>query len=180
MTPPTDNPFSALTLIAAPALLTNSSAVLLLSTSNRFARAIDRGRALARQLRDEAPDGPAGALLMHQLALAERRVRLVVRALTAFYIAAGAFAAGTLIALLGATVAALDMRGWLPAALGATLVIGTLGFAGLVLGAITLAWETRIAAAMLRDEARQVVGRLTGVAAPGRPPQPPDARSPAG
>ena len=37
-----DNPFTSLSLIAAPAVLTNASSVLALGTSNRFARAIDR------------------------------------------------------------------------------------------------------------------------------------------
>jgi len=37
-----DNPFASLSLIAAPAVLTNASSVLALGTSNRFARAIER------------------------------------------------------------------------------------------------------------------------------------------
>lgn len=41
------SPFQILTLIVAPAVLTNSSAVLSLSTSNRFARAVDRSLARA-------------------------------------------------------------------------------------------------------------------------------------
>ena len=36
------NPFTVLTFIAAPAVLTNASSVLALGTSNRFARVIDR------------------------------------------------------------------------------------------------------------------------------------------
>jgi hypothetical protein len=41
MDPPA-NPFAALSLIVAPAILTNASAVLAMSTSNRLARAVDR------------------------------------------------------------------------------------------------------------------------------------------
>ena len=44
------NPFAALTFIAAPALLTNTSSLLLLGTSNRLARAVDRVRALTAHL----------------------------------------------------------------------------------------------------------------------------------
>lgn len=44
------NPFAALSLIVAPAILTNASSVLAMSTSNRLARAVDRARELARQL----------------------------------------------------------------------------------------------------------------------------------
>ena len=36
------NPFAALTLISAPAVLTNASCVLLFGTGNRYGRAIDR------------------------------------------------------------------------------------------------------------------------------------------
>ena len=38
------NPFAILTLIAAPAVLTNAASLLALGTSNRFARNIDRSR----------------------------------------------------------------------------------------------------------------------------------------
>ena len=44
------NPFAALSFIAAPAILTNASTVLALSTSNRFMRASDRMRVLADRL----------------------------------------------------------------------------------------------------------------------------------
>ena len=46
----TVNPFAALTFIAAPALLTNASSLLLMGTTNRLARAVDRVRALASHL----------------------------------------------------------------------------------------------------------------------------------
>ena len=41
------NPFALLSLIAAPAVLTNAASVLALSTSNRFLRASERMRALS-------------------------------------------------------------------------------------------------------------------------------------
>ena len=50
----TDNPYAVLTLIAAPAILTNASSVLALSTSNRFARAVDRQRQLSKLLDTES------------------------------------------------------------------------------------------------------------------------------
>ena len=51
----TDNPFIVLTVIAAPAVLTNASAVMSLTTSNRIARAVDRGRALVAELSKPEP-----------------------------------------------------------------------------------------------------------------------------
>jgi Protein of unknown function (DUF2721) len=47
---PHGNPFAAFSLIVAPAILTNAASVLVMSTSNRLARAVDRARDRARQL----------------------------------------------------------------------------------------------------------------------------------
>ena len=52
------NPFAAFSLIVAPAILTNASSVLAMSTGNRLARSVDRARDLARQL--EAKEGSHG------------------------------------------------------------------------------------------------------------------------
>jgi hypothetical protein len=48
------NPFSVLSWIVAPALLTNASALLILSTANRLARAVDRAQELSSKLEDGA------------------------------------------------------------------------------------------------------------------------------
>src|SRR2546422_7930461 len=48
-----DNPLAVLTLIAAPAVFTNASSVLVLGTGNRLARVVDRARYIAQQLRNE-------------------------------------------------------------------------------------------------------------------------------
>jgi len=41
------NPFAILSFIVAPAVLTNASSVLSMSTTNRLARAVDRARELS-------------------------------------------------------------------------------------------------------------------------------------
>src|ERR1700681_3632343 len=97
------NPFSILTFIVAPAILTNASSVMALGTSNRFARTMDRARALSSQVKGKENDSdPELALRIRQLRTAERRALLLVRALTAFYLAVGSFAAASLVSLLGA------------------------------------------------------------------------------
>jgi hypothetical protein len=96
---PLTNPFAVLTFIAAPAILTNASSVMALGTSNRFARAIDRTRALSAEL----ASAQAMPEDLKQLRYASRRVLLVIRALSAFYVSFGAFAAASLTSLLGAT-----------------------------------------------------------------------------
>src|ERR1700674_4295699 len=97
------NHFSILTFIVAPAILTNASSIMALGTSNRFARTIDRARALSSQVEGKEHDrDPEIALRMRQLRVAERRALLLVRALTAFYLSVGSFAAASLVSLLGA------------------------------------------------------------------------------
>ena len=44
------NPFAVLTLISAPAVLTNASCVLLFGTGNRYGRAIDRVHELSEMI----------------------------------------------------------------------------------------------------------------------------------
>src|SRR5947209_6775209 len=129
------NPFGMLTFIVAPAILTNASSVMALGTSNRFARAIDRARALSSQVegKEDDPD-PKIALRLQQLRVAERRVLLLVRALTAYYVSVGAFGAASLISLLGAVffVAHTEMLHY--ATMVLALCVGVVGVGGLVVG----------------------------------------------
>ena len=68
------NPFALLSLIAAPAVLTNAASVLALSTSNRFLRASERMRGLTSRY-DESLPPAARALMVKQIARVERRGR---------------------------------------------------------------------------------------------------------
>src|SRR5438477_2642397 len=100
------NPFAVLSLIAAPAILTNATSVLAMSTSNRLARAVDRARELARQLEQSAPDAADAATRrrLTELAAVDRRSLLLLRALRAVYVALGGFASATLLSLLTAVL----------------------------------------------------------------------------
>jgi len=60
---PQVNPFAVLSFIVAPAILTNASSVLTLSTSNRLARAVDRARELTTALESTAALGSRSAQL---------------------------------------------------------------------------------------------------------------------
>ncbi len=164
------SPFAVLTFIAAPAILTNASSVLTLSTGNRFARAIDRARALASAIAAQRPDAPGAAsppsghawlpddlpLLVRQLDRAERRVLLLVRALTAFYFAVGSFALGTLTSLAGASLSALGYTDSTHAVLLVAIAAGVCGVGGLVTGATLLVWESRLTHRILHEEAMAI------------------------
>jgi hypothetical protein len=144
------NPFSILTFIAAPAVLTNASSVMALGTSNRFARVVDRGRSLARAVHDAT--GPEREVYLRMLSRNDRRGELLVRALRAFYFSLGCFALAALVSLLGAIVTALQVPYVTRATLLVALVAGVGGVSGLVLGCLRLVRETGLAQANLREE----------------------------
>ena len=153
----TASPFAALTFIAAPALLTNAASVLLLGTSNRLARAVDRVRHLADRLDHHADtSGTLAQRDLAQLRIAERRVRVIVAAMTAFYLAVGAFAFSTMIALLGAGLLTPDQTPWLPVVVRTTIAAVMVGVASLVYGSLSLVFESRLTFAILHAEAEAV------------------------
>lgn len=157
MTPISSNPFTVLTLIAAPAVLTNASSVLALGTSNRFARAIDRARALSAQLEKEAVSGdPMTLLRVHQLNRTERRSLMLLHALRAFYLALGSFAAAALVSLIGASVAASEHALLYRGTLLLALATGAVGVGGLVIGCSLLVGETQLAVKNVHEEAKLV------------------------
>src|SRR4029453_15544243 len=103
------NPFALLSLIAAPAVLTNAASVLVMSTTNRFLRASERMRALA--VRGEEKKLPPGlrALVRAQVDRTERQAVLLLGALRAAYTAIGSFGTPGPISLLRAGMAATTL-----------------------------------------------------------------------
>ena len=148
------NPFAALTFIAAPALLTNASSLLLLGTTNRLARAVDRVRAVVAQLDHlAASEKTLAQIELDLLALAEQRVRIIVRAMTAFYLAVGSFAFGTMLALVGAAIVSPahdEARTWV---LRLTIGACVIGVAAIMSGSLALVFESRITFRILTEEA---------------------------
>jgi hypothetical protein len=140
----TTNPFAVLTFIVAPAVLTNASTVMGLQTSNRFARSIDRLRALVVLLEGkEEQDDPETRLRWRQVEYGERRTLMLVRALTAFYLAVGLFAATSFVSLVGATFYILKYEMLRDIFLAIALACGCVGIGGLLVGSATLVLETR-------------------------------------
>jgi hypothetical protein len=146
-------PFAALSLIVAPAILTNASSVLAMSTSNRLARAVDRGRELARQLEDGAGTDDDGRRL-NELSVTEDRAILLVRALRSFYTALGAFAVATLVSLVGAVAATAAGGVGVKTLEVVALIAGALAVAGLVYGSLLLLGETSLAVDAMRERTR--------------------------
>lgn len=121
--------FAALSLIGAPALLTNATSVLLMSTANRLGRSVDRARQLATAVAGQPGGSDMREDLMRQLSRAERRVLITVRAMSLLYFALGAFAVSTLAAFVGGALP-VPATSW--PFLAAVAVTMTAGIAGLV------------------------------------------------
>jgi hypothetical protein len=161
------NPFAALSLIVAPAVLTNASSILVLSTSNRLARAIDRARALASQL--ESPEGAPTRFMplrLRELDSSERRALMLLSALRLFYASLGSFAGAALTSLLGAALLDVPERGLASALEVVAVAAGFVGVAGLVLGCVLLLRETRIAVLVVTEEANQLRAHFASRGAP--------------
>jgi hypothetical protein len=154
-----DSPFAALTVIVAPAILTNASSILSLGTGNRIARVVDRTRVLAAGLAALDPTSQRAAAYREHLDRLKLRGQLLLRALRWFYASIGAFAAASLISVVGSVVATsvTDPVFQVVAALG--LLAGTIGVTGLVVGGVVMVRETQLAVQFLEREVEFIQAR---------------------
>jgi hypothetical protein len=143
-----ENPFSVLSYIVAPALLTNTTALLLMGTINRFGRAVDRARAVAERVTKGPPSGDPelDRIVASELGIVQRRVNIIRNAMTAFYTATACLALATLVSLAGALLAPVGSPALLDVALGISAVFGAAGVAAIVFGSATLVGESRLGA----------------------------------
>src|SRR2546430_4139761 len=135
---------AVLTAMITPAVLISASGTMILSTSTRLGRIVDRVRSLSDRLR-HLGDGNENAeffeeehvMLYDQLDKLTSRSRLLQRALTTFYLAVGVFVA-TSVAI--GVVAFFGARGaWVPVAMG------LIGAFFLFYGSMLLVFEARLA-----------------------------------
>jgi hypothetical protein len=156
------NPFAVLSLIVAPAILTNASSVLAMSTSNRLARAADRVRELSRQLEDPHETNAALASdRLYELNAVERRALLLLGSLRHFYLALGGFALATLVSLVGAVMVPLEWAAPIVRLVEVVAVAaGVVAVTALVTGSARLVQETRIAVEVMGERSARMRGRL--------------------
>jgi hypothetical protein len=147
------SPFAALTFIAAPALLTNASSVLALSTINRMLRTRDRMHELfAKSEGGRQPETDA-ARLIEQVNRVEKQATLLLRALHSIYLALAAFAAATFVTLLGAVLVPFQGAIWFRVLAGLGVMLGLIGVGGLVFGSASLFQATQLSLINIREEA---------------------------
>ena len=151
---PGADPFSILTIVVAPAVLTNASSVLALGTNNRLARVADRTHAVIAQLSKLEPGARDYDVSKAQLPALQMRAHLLLRALRCFYLGLGLFASSALISIAGSI---LVYYGW-PAAFqiaaGIGVVCGSLAVIALVCGCVLMIRETQLAVIGLADDAK--------------------------
>jgi len=154
---PSTNPFSALSFIVAPAVLTNACSVLSLGTSNRLARAVDRARELTVLFESAGSVvTPRLELKARELASAQQRMIMLIRALRLFYLALGGFVTAALVSLLGAVLTQVLPSNFSVAVEIIAILTGSAAVFALVNGALILVKETQIAVEILEEEACKV------------------------
>jgi hypothetical protein len=146
------DPFSILTVVVAPAVLTNASSVLALGTNNRLARVADRTHTVTAQLAK-----PGAEIWAAQLPDLQTRAQLLLRALRCFYLGLGLFASSALISIAGSIVVFYGQRSAFQIAAGIGVVCGALAVIALVCGCVLMIRETRLAVKGLSQEAKSHV-----------------------
>jgi hypothetical protein len=147
---------AVLTAMITPAVLISASGTMILSTSTRLGRVVDRVRSLSSRLRrltskeeDSEFFEEERAMLYDQLDKLTSRSRLLQRALTTLYLAVGVFVATSV--AIGAVAffyaRGLASRGaWVPVAMG---LIGALF---LFYGSMLAIFEARLALSATHSE----------------------------
>jgi hypothetical protein len=153
----TNNPFAILTFIAAPAILTNATSVLAMSTINRMLRTRDRMHELFRESENAA--NVRGEKFIEQVNRVEQQAVLLLGALRWIYAALGAFAAASLVTLLGAVAGQTGNELFMRIVVGAGLLLGFIGVAGLVGGCANLFRATQLSMLNIREEADLIRAR---------------------
>ncbi len=153
-----DSPFAVLTFIAAPAILTNATSMLAMSTTNRMHRTRDRMHELFRESEDTSK--PLDEKFIEQVNRVERQATTLLSAMRWIYMALGSFVSATLVTLVGAVAGQLGSVLLMRIIVGAGLVLGIAGVAGLVGGCVNLFHATQLTILNIRDEAEALRQRL--------------------
>ncbi len=137
-----------------PAVLISASGTLVLSTSNRLSRVVDRVRTLAREAEAHAKDPARAKLLADQLPRLHHRALMLRTAMTVLYCAIGLLVGCSFSIGLGGILHGVP--GWLP------IGLGILGAGALLHSSLLLIREARAAVGSTLEEMdvlEKVLGR---------------------
>jgi len=149
------NPFALLSLIGAPAILTNAASLLALSTSNRFLRAGERLRAMVEKVEKATTVEDKKMWIVHMDRI-ERQAMLLLVGLRYIYAALGSFVLTSLVSIFGAALASHQAHPWDNLMMVMALIIGMIGAGAIVMGCISLFRATRLSLINIREEAAHV------------------------
>jgi len=141
---PLSSALGVLSAMITPAILISACGTLVLSTSNRLGRVVDRVRDLADKFEPSSGDvlskqqAAKGSMIFGQLDLFTNRARLLQRILTSLYLAIGFFVLTTVD--IGIAAAAGAHRFSLVA-----IILGLIGSSFLCYGSVLLILEARLA-----------------------------------
>jgi hypothetical protein len=147
------DPFSILTVVVAPAVLTNASSVLALGTNNRLARVADRTHAVIAQSSQLEAGTKSYEVAETQLRALQTRAELLLRALRCFYLGLGLFASSALISIAGSIAVFYRGQGAFEVAAGVGVVCGASAVIALVCGSVFMIRENQLAVGGLAYDA---------------------------
>jgi hypothetical protein len=142
-----------------PAVLISASGTLVLSTSNRLSRVVDRVRVLAQEAEhlltgSKGLESGRGQLISNQLVRLSQRVVLLRSAMTALYASIGLLVATSI--AVGLSAALGWAHGWAP------IGLGLVGSCSLLYGSILLVREARLAVGSTLQELEFLEKALSG------------------
>jgi hypothetical protein len=159
----TSSAVAVLTAMITPAVLISACGSMILSTSSRLGRVVDRVRALSDKLDELAQKHAAEtkerqAVIFAQLDKLTSRARILQRSMVAFYLATGMFVATSVAIGVVAVIPSSPHYNLVP------VMVGLLGACFLSYGSMLLIFEARLALSTIHAEMDFIWSQTTRVA----------------
>jgi hypothetical protein len=159
----TSSAVAVLTAMITPAVLISACGSMILSTSSRLGRVVDRVRALSDKLEELAQKHAdetkeRQAIIFAQLDKLTSRARILQRSMVAFYLATGMFVATSVAIGVVAVIPSSPHYNLVP------VLVGLLGACFLFYGSMLLIFEARLALSTIHAEMDFIWSQTTRVA----------------
>ena len=160
---PTSSAVAVLTAMITPAVLISACGSMILSTSSRLGRVVDRVRSLSDKLEELARTSADDTrerqgVIFAQLDKLTSRARILQRAMVAFYLATGMFVATSVAIGVVAVIPSSPRYNYVP------VIVGLVGACFLFYGSMLLIFEARLALSTIHAEMDFIWSQTTRVA----------------
>ena len=160
---PTSSAVAVLTAMITPAVLISACGSMILSTSSRLGRVVDRVRSLSDKLEELAAKQDEEtkerqAVIFAQLDKLTSRARILQRSMVAFYLATGMFVTTSVAIGVVAVIPSSPRYNYVP------VIVGLLGACFLFYGSMLLIFEARLALSTIHAEMDFIWRQTTKVA----------------